>query len=90
MAVKLVLLCSVFLAIAASVCGSPEDFYKLKAKDTYGKLVKFKEFKGKVLLVVNVASQCGFTDGHYRALKKLHDILGFEGKFNILGISLTL
>merc|ERR1712080_38255 len=84
MAVKLVLLYSVFVAIGSLVCGSPEDFYGLKAKDTYGKEVDFSQYRGNVLLIVNVASQCGFTDGHYRALKKLHDILGYNKKFNIL------
>ena len=47
--------------------------------------VKFAEFEGNVVLVVNVASQCGFTDGHYKGLKRLHDILGFNNKLAILG-----
>ena len=32
-------------------------------------------FNFQVTLVVNVASQCGFTDTTYKALKRLHDIL---------------
>ena len=47
--------------------------------------VKFSEFEGKVILVVNVASQCGFTDGHYKGLKRLHDILAFNDRLAILG-----
>ena len=47
--------------------------------------VEFSRYEGKALLVVNVASECGFTDGHYRALKRMHDILRFNNKFEILG-----
>ena len=49
--------------------------------------VEFSRYEGKTLLVVNVASQCGFTDGHYRALKRMHDILRSTNKFEILGLS---
>ena len=47
--------------------------------------VQFSKFEGKAILVVNVASQCGFTDGHYKGLKRLHDILAFNDKLAILG-----
>ena len=47
--------------------------------------MEFSRYEGKTLLVVNVASECGFTDGHYRALKRMHDILRFNNKFEILG-----
>ena len=47
------------------------EFYDLKATDIYGMDVDFQKFKGKVLLIVNVASQCGFTDSHYRDLQKM-------------------
>jgi len=85
MAVKSLLFSSVILAVTSLVCCSPDDFYSLKAKDTHGKVVDFSQYEGSVLLIVNVASKCGFTDGHYRALKKIHDILGFNKKFHILG-----
>jgi glutathione peroxidase len=37
------------------------SFHDFAVKDIEGKTVKLKDFKGKVLLVVNTASRCGFT-----------------------------
>ncbi len=59
------------------------DFYKLKAKDIYGKEVSMEEYKGKVILVVNVASKCGFTP-QYKGLEKLYKTYKDKG-FVILG-----
>ena len=50
---------------------SATKFYDLTAKDIYGLDVDFHKFEGKVLLLVNVASKCGFTDSHYRDLQRL-------------------
>lgn len=38
----------------------------------------------QVVLVVNVASECGFTDGHYKGLQQLHDLLHISERFTIL------
>ena len=38
----------------------------------------------QAVLVVNVASQCGFTDKHYKQMTKAHEIFGKTGKFHIL------
>ncbi|MEW5307393.1 MAG: hypothetical protein WDW36_009795 [Sanguina aurantia] len=51
------------------------DFYAAGqgvTKDISGKDVDFNALKGKVVLVVNVASQCGFT-AQYKGLQELHD-----------------
>ncbi len=48
-----------------------------------GKPMPLKEFKGKVLLLVNVASKCGFT-GQYEGLQKLYDTYQDRG-FSVLG-----
>ncbi|CAG8439873.1 12984_t:CDS:2 [Dentiscutata heterogama] len=46
-------------------------FYDFQVKDIDGNQTNFDKFKGKVVLVVNVASQCGFTK-QYTGLEKLY------------------
>jgi len=64
------------------LCSSIYDF---KAVDIHGLEVDFDRFRGKVLLIVNVASECGFTDSHYRELQRIQDVLGFDDHFHVLG-----
>lgn len=47
------------------------SFYDFKLKDINGKEVDFAEFKGKKLLLVNVASKCGYTK-QYAQLQELY------------------
>src|SRR5882672_6548132 len=56
------------------------DFY---ATSLDGKPVPLKEFAGKVLLIVNTASHCGFTP-QYEGLQQLHTTLKPRG-FAVLG-----
>lgn len=49
-----------------------ESFFDLKANDIHGKSLDFSQFRGQVTLVVNVASECGYTDSHYRSLVQLY------------------
>lgn len=46
--------------------------YDFEAVDVDGKLVKLSEYKGKVLLIFNSATKCGFTP-QYEALQALYD-----------------
>ena len=58
--------------------------YDFKVKDIHGKSVGLDRYRGKVLLIVNTASQCGFTP-QYKGLEALYqkhhakglEVLGF-------------
>ena len=56
------------------------SFYDIKVEAPDGSFVDMKDFEGKVVLVVNTATGCGFTP-HYKELEsiyeKFHD-QGFE------------
>ena len=58
------------------------SFYDFKMKDINGKDVSFSDFKGKKLLIVNVASKCGYTK-QYEQLQELYAEHG--DKITILG-----
>src|SRR5215469_1430571 len=57
--------------------------HDFSAKSLAGEDVSLNEFKGKVLLIVNTASKCGFTP-QYRGLEALHRELSQRG-FAVLG-----
>ena len=59
------------------------SFYDLKTKSLDGKPADLAAYKGKVSLVVNVASKCGYTP-QYDGLEKLHKELQPKG-VNVLG-----
>ena len=47
-------------------------FYDFSAKKINGQEIKMKEYNGKVVLVVNTASKCGFTPQfHALGVRKL-------------------
>ncbi len=47
------------------------SFYTLHATANNGSVIDFSNFKGKKVLIVNTASDCGYT-GQYEELEKLH------------------
>ncbi len=56
--------------------------YDLSVKDAKGELVNLSEYEGKVLIIVNTATKCGFTP-QYEELQELYDKYKDEG-FEIL------
>ena len=57
--------------------------FDFSAKTIDGKTRRLADYKGKVLLIVNTASQCGFTP-QYKGLEALHKEFGKRG-FVVLG-----
>ena len=47
------------------------SIYDFQVKDNKGNLTDLKAFEGKVLLIVNTATECGFTP-HYETLEKIY------------------
>jgi glutathione peroxidase len=62
---------------------SQDSLYSFKTTTLQGKPADLSQFSGKVTLVVNVASQCGFTP-QYAGLEKLHEEYSARG-FSVLG-----
>jgi glutathione peroxidase len=76
------MLCAALLMqnVVTQAASLPEH---LSVKDIDGKAVVLKEYRGKVLLIVNVASQCGFTP-QYTALQAVYEKYKDKG-FAVLG-----
>ncbi|KAL3743057.1 hypothetical protein ACJRO7_018370 [Eucalyptus globulus] len=51
----------------------PQPIYELSVKDEKGNDVSLGEYRGKVLLIVNVASKCGLTNSNYTELNQLYE-----------------
>jgi len=59
-----------------------KSFYDFKMEGLDGKTIEFSQYKGKKVLLVNVASQCGYTP-QYEQLQALHEKYG--NKVVVLG-----
>ncbi len=55
-----------------------KSFYDFEAEDVLGKVHKMEEYRGKVVLVVNTATQCGFTP-QYDDLQDIYEKYRSEG-----------
>ena len=58
------------------------SIYDIKVKDSKGQDVSLEKFKGKVMLIVNTATGCGFTP-QYTGLEKLYEKYNEKG-FEVL------
>lgn len=59
------------------------SLYSIKINSISGSEINLNDFKGKKILFVNVASECGFTP-QYEGLQKLYDL--YKDKLMIIGI----
>ncbi|HEX5172479.1 MAG TPA: glutathione peroxidase [Cyclobacteriaceae bacterium] len=70
------------ITVFLTMITTASSVYEFKMKDINGGVIDFSKYKGKTLLIVNVASHCGFTP-QYADLEKLHETFG--DKITILG-----
>ena len=60
------------------------DFYNFKINDIQGNLFDFSNLKGKKVLIVNTASECGFTP-QFAAMQELYENTN-RSNFEVIGI----
>jgi len=63
------------LIVAAMMVTNVSSVYDFTKNSIDGRPIDFSRYKGKNLLIVNVASKCGFTP-QYADLEKLHELYG--------------
>ncbi|XP_065320747.1 uncharacterized protein LOC135928264 [Gordionus sp. m RMFG-2023] len=61
----------------------PKNIYDFKVKTIDGEEIKLDKYKDKVLIISNVASQCGFTNSNYKQFQELYNKYADKG-FSIL------
>ena len=66
------------MAMVCVLTTSAQGIYDFNVKDAAGKDVSLKAYKGKVLLIVNTATRCGFTP-QYKELEALYEKYGSAG-----------
>lgn len=62
------------------MASEPQSVYDFTVKDTFGKEVPLSNYKGDVLLIVNIASLCGLTEKNYKGLTELKQKYQDKGK----------
>ena len=76
-----ILMFSLFV-LFSSIAQTPKSIHSFKVESLDGKTIDYSKFKGKKILIVNTASECGFTP-QYEDLEKLYDT--YKNKLVIVG-----
>jgi len=69
---------AVCLTAACATAALAQDIYGISVKNDRGEDVSLADYKGKVLLIVNTATRCGFTP-QYEELEALYDAYASKG-----------
>jgi glutathione peroxidase len=80
---KILLMLSAMLLMQVVCVHAADSVYAIPLKDIDGQPTSLKAYKGKVMLIVNVASKCGFTP-QYTGLEALQEKYKDKG-FSVLG-----
>ena len=86
---KLITIVCVFTSIFTSCAQEkksnikPTNMYNIAINSLTGEKIDLNQFKGKKILFVNVASECGFTP-QYKDLQKLHET--YKDKLVVIGL----
>ncbi|MBO5611073.1 MAG: glutathione peroxidase [Prevotella sp.] len=70
------------LAMISLTCSAQKNVYSFEVRDDVGQQVSLSQYKGKVLLIVNTATRCGFTP-QYEELENIYQKYNQQG-FEIL------
>ena len=73
---KMMIIC--LLAVASVLGVSAQGIYDISVKDDLGRDVSLADYKGKVMLIVNTATRCGFTP-QYDELEAIYEKYHADG-----------
>ena len=65
------LIATIMLFMAVTAVSAQDNIYSFKVKNDKGEEVSLEKYKGKLLLVVNTATRCGFTP-QYKDLQEIY------------------
>lgn len=82
MLLSILLLFKFFFFAPTPKADVPKSIYDFKVPGLTGGTIDFSEYKGKKILIVNTASECGYTP-QYEDLEKLYE--KYKGKLVIVG-----
>lgn len=74
---------SILVLALSLIAGGNMSIYEIEVKDIDGKTIRLDKYKDRVILIVNVASKCGYT-GQYAGLQELHEKYADKG-LSVLG-----
>lgn len=81
---KTLLSMALLIAVSASVNARTESIYDYELKSIKGKTIKVNSFKGKPMMVVNIATRCGYT-GQLDDIEKLYKKYKSKG-LTVIGV----